>query len=58
MTVEKVHARAVELARALDVLDDLGDEAEQRQTSGALMNAIDEEPRPRAIGCGNEIRVP
>jgi hypothetical protein len=44
MTVEEVHARAVEIARGLDALDELGDEEEQRQTLDALMKAIDEEP--------------
>jgi len=32
MTVEEIHARAVEIARGLDALDDMGDEEEQRQT--------------------------
>jgi hypothetical protein len=32
MTVEDIHARAVEIARGLDALDDMGDEEEQRQT--------------------------
>ncbi|MGZ3299482.1 MAG: hypothetical protein ACXVBG_00915 [Isosphaeraceae bacterium] len=44
MTVEEIHAQAVEIARGLDALDDMGDEEEQRQTLSALMKAIDEEP--------------
>ena len=44
MTVEEIHARAVEIAMGLDALDDMGDEEEQRQTLSALMKAIDEEP--------------
>src|SRR5208337_4115774 len=44
MTVEEIHAQAVEIARGLDALDDMGDEEEQRQTLDALMKAIDEEP--------------
>jgi len=44
MTVEEIHAQAVEIARGLDALDDMGDEDEQRQTLSALMKAIDEEP--------------
>jgi broad specificity phosphatase PhoE len=44
MTVEEIHAQAVEIARSLDALDDMSDEDEQRQTLNALMKAIDEEP--------------
>jgi hypothetical protein len=44
MTDEEIRARAAEIARGLDALDDMGDEEEQRQTLDALMNAIDEEP--------------
>lgn len=44
MTVEEIRAQAVEIARGLDALDDMGDEEEQRQTLNALMKAIDEEP--------------
>jgi hypothetical protein len=44
MTAEEIQALAVEIARGLDALDDMGDEDEQRQTLSALMNAIDEEP--------------
>jgi len=44
MTVGEIPAQAVEVARGLDFLDDMGDEDEQRQTFNALMNAIDEEP--------------
>ena len=32
MTVEEIHARAVEIARGLDALDEMGDDQEQRQT--------------------------
>ncbi|MGA2699821.1 MAG: hypothetical protein ABSH35_01815 [Isosphaeraceae bacterium] len=44
MTVEEIHAQAVEIARGQDALDDMGDEDEQRQTLNARMKAIDEEP--------------
>jgi hypothetical protein len=44
MTVEEIDARAVEIARGLDALDEMGDEEEQRQTLSTLMKAIDEEP--------------
>jgi broad specificity phosphatase PhoE len=44
MTVEEIRAQAVEIARGLDALDEMGDEEEQRQTLNALMKAIDEEP--------------
>jgi hypothetical protein len=44
MTDEEVRARAVEIARGLDALDDMGDEEAQRQTLDSLMKAIDEEP--------------
>ena len=44
MTVEEIHAQALEIARGLDALDDIGNEDEQRQTLNALMKAIDEEP--------------
>jgi hypothetical protein len=44
MTDEEIRAHAEEVARGLDVLDDMGDEEEQRQTLDALMKAIDEEP--------------
>jgi hypothetical protein len=42
MTDEEIRARAAEIARGLDALDDMGDEEEQ--TLDALMKAIDEEP--------------
>ena len=42
MTDEEIHAQAVEIARGLDVLDDMGDEDEQRQTLSAPMKVIDE----------------
>ena len=44
MTDEEIRARATEIARGLDALDDMGDEEEQRQTLDGLMKAIDEEP--------------
>ncbi|MFI5457744.1 MAG: hypothetical protein ACHRXM_20065 [Isosphaerales bacterium] len=44
MTDEEIRARAADVARGLDALDDMGDEEEQRQTLDALMKAIDEEP--------------
>jgi hypothetical protein len=44
MTVEQIRARATEIARGLDALDDMGDEEEQRQTLDALMKIIDDEP--------------
>lgn len=44
MSVEQIHARATEIARGLEVLDDMGDPREQGQTLDALMKAIDEEP--------------
>ena len=44
MSEEEILARAAEIARGLDALDDMGDEEEQRQTLDALMKAIDEEP--------------
>ncbi len=44
MTVEEIQAQAVEIARGLDALDEMGDEEEQSQTLSALMKAIDEEP--------------
>jgi hypothetical protein len=44
MTVEEIRTRAIEIARGLDALDDLGDPEEQRQTLDALIQAIDEEP--------------
>ena len=58
MTVEEIHAQAVEIARGLDALDDMGDEEEQRQTLKALMKAIDEEPLSPRSASGNETRVP
>jgi hypothetical protein len=44
MTDAEIRARADEIARGLDALDEMGDEEEQRQTLEALMKAIDEEP--------------
>ena len=44
MTDEEIRAQSVGIARGLDALDNLGDEAEQRQTLDALTRGIDEEP--------------
>ncbi len=44
MTTAEILARAPEIARGLDALDDMGDEEEQRQSLDALMKAIDDEP--------------
>jgi hypothetical protein len=44
MTVEEIRVRAMEIARGLDALDDMGDQDEQQQTLDALIRAIDEEP--------------
>ncbi len=44
MTTEEILARAPEIARGLDALDDMGDEEEQRRTLDALIKAIDDEP--------------
>jgi hypothetical protein len=44
MTEEEIRARAEAAIRALDALDDMGDEDEQRETLEALIKAIDEEP--------------
>jgi hypothetical protein len=43
MTDAEVRGRAESIARALDSLDDLGDEDEQRESLDALMRAIDED---------------
>ena len=44
MTVEEIRGRAMEIARGLDALDDIGDQEEQKQTLDALIEALDEEP--------------
>lgn len=44
MAIEEIRTRAIEIARGLDALDDMGDQEEQRQTLDALIKAIDEEP--------------
>jgi hypothetical protein len=44
MTAEDIRTRAIQIAKCLDALDDIGDQAEQRQTLDALIKAIDEEP--------------
>ncbi len=50
VSAEWLRERAIEVARGLDALDQMGDEDEQRQTLDALVKGIDEEPlsaRPR-----------
>jgi hypothetical protein len=44
MTAEEIRRRNEGAIRALDSLDEIGDEEEQRATLEALMIAIDEEP--------------
>jgi hypothetical protein len=44
MSDPDIRARAAEVAKGLDDLDDIGDEEEQRQTLDALIKAIDEDP--------------
>jgi hypothetical protein len=44
MSDEQIRSRAMEIARGLDALDDMGDDEEQRETLDALIEAIDEEP--------------
>jgi hypothetical protein len=44
MTEAEIRARAEEAIRALDALDDMGDEEEQRETLEFLMKALNEEP--------------
>jgi hypothetical protein len=44
MTDEEIRARALEVAKGLDALDDMGDEEEQQKTLDTLMTVIDEEP--------------
>jgi hypothetical protein len=43
MTEDEVRARADEVARGLDALDDMGDADEQCATLEALIKAIDED---------------
>lgn len=43
MTDEEIRARASDIARGLDSLDDMGDEEEQQQSLDALMKALDED---------------
>jgi hypothetical protein len=50
LSEEEVRRRNAEAIQALDALDDMGDEQEQRATLDALMAALNEEPlsaRPR-----------
>lgn len=42
MTEEEIRRRNEEAIRALDALDEMGDEEEQRQTLDALMAALEE----------------
>ena len=44
MTDDEIRARNEIAIRALNAIDDMGDEEEQRQTLEALMKAVDEEP--------------
>jgi hypothetical protein len=44
MTEEEIRRRNEDAIRALDSLDEVGDEEEQRATFDALRIAIDEEP--------------
>lgn len=43
MTDEEIRARASDIARGFDSLDDMGDEEEQQQSLDALMKALDED---------------
>jgi hypothetical protein len=43
LTEEEIRARAEVAIRALDALDDIGDEEEQRETLEFLINALYEE---------------
>jgi hypothetical protein len=50
LSEEEVRRRNAEAIQALDALDDMGDEQEQRAALDALMAALNEEPlsaRPR-----------
>jgi hypothetical protein len=50
LSEEEVRRRNAEAIQALDALDDMGDEQEQRATLDAVMAALNEEPlsaRPR-----------
>jgi hypothetical protein len=44
MTDDEVRRHAEDVIRALDALDDMGEEEEQRQTLEDLIRAIDSEP--------------
>ena len=44
LSEEEVRRRNAEAIQALDALDDMGDEREQRATLDALMAALNEEP--------------
>ncbi len=41
MSEEEIRARALEIARGLDSLDEIGDEHEQKQSLDALLTALD-----------------
>lgn len=43
MSEAEVRARAAAIARGLGALDDMGDQAEQRETLDFLMTAVDED---------------
>ena len=43
-TDAEIRARALEIARRLDAIDDMGSQEEQEVTLEALIKAIDEEP--------------
>jgi hypothetical protein len=43
LSEEEIHRRNEEAIRALDALDDIGDEEEQRETLDYLIKAIDED---------------
>jgi excisionase family DNA binding protein len=44
LTAEEIRRRNEEAIRALEALDDMGDEDEQRETLEALLKALDEDP--------------
>jgi hypothetical protein len=44
MTEEEIRRRNAEAIRGLQALDDMGDEEEQRETLGALLKALEENP--------------
>jgi hypothetical protein len=56
MTDEEVRARAPEIARGLDALDDMGDEEEQAYTLDLLVKPLTRSRYLRAGASGNETR--